>query len=66
MRLNREAKTTGSICIALLRRSSFQVEVVNEVHFPCSMEIIKALPQGNFRLLRRLVGIGRDAGRMAE
>jgi hypothetical protein len=31
MILNREAETTGSICIALLRRITFKVEVVNEV-----------------------------------
>jgi hypothetical protein len=37
---NREARTTGSICIALLRHITFKVEVANEVHFPFSMEII--------------------------
>jgi hypothetical protein len=40
MILNREAKTTGSICITLLRRTTLKVEVVTGVHLLCSMEII--------------------------
>jgi hypothetical protein len=43
---NREAKTTGSICIALLRRITFKVEVANGVRLLCNMEIIKSSAQG--------------------
>jgi hypothetical protein len=43
MILNREAKTTGSRCIALLRRIASKVEVANGVHLLRSMEIIKPL-----------------------
>jgi hypothetical protein len=46
MILNREAKTTGSMCIALLRRITFKVEDVNGVHLLCNMEIIKPSAQG--------------------
>jgi hypothetical protein len=52
MILNREAKTTGSMCIALLRRITFKVEVENGVHLLCSMAIIKLLVrEGNERAI---------------
>ena len=46
MILNREAKTTGSMCIALLRRIMFKVEEVNGVHLLGNMEIIKHADSG--------------------
>ena len=57
MMLNREAKTTGSMCIALLRRITFEIEVVNGVHFAVQYGNYRTLARENFLSFCRLEGI---------